>query len=246
MEHGDAVPTQADVLQLLDYYGAGDQREEILVLLAGAGAQEWFDPFRDVIRGRMFADHLLRLAAIEGDARVMKLFESDLIPGLLQTDEYTDAVCAIVYPERTERERSRFVDFRRARKERVLGRPGEVEISIILNESAIVRQIGNSQIMQRQLRALLTTMSNSTAMEVRVAPLNASVPEALGGPFSILKFEDSREQDVVYLEGREGAIYLEASGDVLRYEQIFSRLERGSLSLPETVDRITGQLEIFS
>lgn len=91
LEQGNAVPTHADVLRLVELYGASDRRGEILVLLASAGAQEWFEPFRDVIRGRMFADHLLRFAAIEGDAAIMKLFEADLIPGLLQTDEYTDA-----------------------------------------------------------------------------------------------------------------------------------------------------------
>lgn len=75
------------------------------------------------------------------------------------------------------------------------------------------------------LDAVLASLSGplSTA-ELRITPLAVEAPGALGGPFSILKFSDPHEQDIVYLEGREGATYLEARGDVLRHEQIFSRL----------------------
>lgn len=101
--------------------------------------------------------------------------------------------------------------------------------------------------MQRQLNAVLSSISGPlSAAELRITPLAVEAPGALGGPFSILKFSDTYEQDVVYLEGREGATYLESSGDVLRYEQIFSRLERQSLSTAATLDTITRQVEQFS
>lgn len=244
LESGKGVPTHADLLTLIDFYDANGHREEIMSLMADAGAHSWFDSFRDVVEGEMFADHLLRFAEIEGDAAVVKLFEADLVPGLLQTDDYVDAVCAIVFPERTQRERSRFVEFRRSRRQRVLEQGTPVELSVILSEAVLLRPIGGRQVMGRQLDALRARLEDdANVVDLRVVPLRAEAAGALGGPFSILKFADPRYQNVVYLEGREGAVYLETDGDVVRYEQLFSRLERDALSRAKSLQRIIEEID---
>ena len=73
------------------------------------------------------------------------------IPGVLQTPEYIDAVCAAVFPERSERERGRFVDFRVARQELLRREPERPEVSFILSEVAILRPVGGAGVMRRQL-----------------------------------------------------------------------------------------------
>lgn len=246
LENGKGVPFPRDVRDLIEIYGpeADAKGDELLDLVAEGRAQDWFNGFRDVFQGDMFADHLQRYLALELDASVIKTFEADLIPGLLQTEEYIDAICSIVFPERSQKERARFVEFRRERQEAVLRQHQPPELNVILSEGAIVRRIGGPGVMHRQLEVLLDELNGRLArVDLRVTPLMVEAPGALGGPFAILKYADPTDQDVVYLEGREGGTYLETDGDVTRYEQIFSGLERDSLPADESLKRITQEID---
>ncbi len=69
---------------------------------------------------------------------------------------------------------------------------------------------------------------------------------ALGGPFNILKYNRSNDQDIVYLEGREGATWLESNGDVSRYEALFSSLEKDSLSRADSLEMLSRAAEYFA
>jgi transcriptional regulator with XRE-family HTH domain len=251
LENGKGVPFARDVRDLLDFYDPvpADKRDRLLELAADGRAQDWFSNFRDVLQGDMFADHLLRFVELERDAVEMKAFEADLIPGLLQTEEYVDAVCAIVAPDRSERERKRFVEFRRERRNRVLlqGQDKAPELSVILSELAIVRHLGGPDVMRRQLEAMLSDLEGRLDfVDFRITPLTREARGALGGPFCILKFADSSDQSVVYLEGREGANYLESNGDVMRYDQIFSGLERDSMTRADSLKRIEHEITLLS
>lgn len=246
LETGKGVPFQRDVRDLIKIYGtAAEERSDFLMELVTEGrAQDWFSSFRDVLQGEMFADHLARFVRLERDASVIKTFEADLIPGLLQTEEYIDAVCSIVAPERSEKERARFVQFRRERQDSLLRAGQPPELNVILSEVAIVRRIGGPGVMRRQLEALAAELeSKLDFVDFRLTPVAAEAPGALGGPFTVMKYTDPGDQDVVYLEGREGAHYLESDGDVTRYEQIFSGLERDSLSREESLDRLVQDVE---
>jgi len=245
LETGKGKPKVRDVRDLLEYYGIGDEvrNARLLTLAAEAQEQDWLSEFRDVIHGNMFADHLLQYVSLERDSSGLKQYEVDLIPGLLQTPEYIDAVCMAVFPERTERERNRFIDFRVARQELLRREPERPEVSFILSEVAILRPVGSPGIMRRQLESLLTQLDGDLSyIDFRLTPLSVQAPDGLGGPFLIIKFPDT-DQDVVYLEGREGATYLETNADVARYERKFSTLERASLSRSESLKRLAQEIE---
>jgi transcriptional regulator with XRE-family HTH domain len=249
LETGKGVPFPRDVRDLVQIYGpeAREKSEYLLELVSDGRAQDWFSTFRDVLHGEMFADHLFRFMELERDADVIKTFEADLIPGMLQTEEYIDAVCSIVAPERSEKERRRFVEFRLERQKVLLHQGKLPELSMILSELAIIRQIGGPGVMRRQLEALRTDLDEDRgrlkAMDFRLTPIAAGVRGALGGPFTIMKYIDSGDQDIVYLEGREGASYLESDGDVSRYEQLFSSLERDSHSRSESIKLLEQKAE---
>jgi transcriptional regulator with XRE-family HTH domain len=246
LENGKGVPFERDVRDLIDAYGpeAQERRDYLYELVEEARAQDWFSAFRDVFQSEMTADHLHRFFELERDASAIKTFEADLVPGLLQTEEYIDAVCSIVFPERSEKERARFVEFRRTRQEILLRQAEVPQLSVILNEAAIMRRIGGPAVMRRQLEALLGDLDGRLKfVEFRMIPMTGEARGALGGPFSIMKYDDPHDQDVVYLEGREGAHYLETDDDVARYERIFSGLERESLSRDDSLSRIAHEVE---
>jgi transcriptional regulator with XRE-family HTH domain len=249
LENGKGVPFLRDVRDLIEMYGpeAQAKRDDLFELVAEGRAQDWFSNFRDVLQSEMSAEHLRQFFELERDASVIKGFEADLIPGLLQTEEYIDAVCSIVFPERSEKERARFVQFRRERQKSLLRQEQPPELNVILSEVAIIRLIGGAAVMRRQLQALLADLDGPLGfVDFRLTPLTAEARGALGGPFTIMKYADPSDQNVVYLEGREGAHYLESDGDVTRYEQIFSGLERDSLSRDESVERLAQEIERLS
>ncbi len=246
LENGKGVPFERDVRDLISFYGSIAQARsaELLALVEDGRAQDWYSNFRDVLQGDMSADHVNRYFELERDADVIKVFEADLIPGLLQTERYIEAVCSIVYPENSQKERDRFVQFRRERQEAVLRRGKPPEFNVILSELAIVRRIGGREVMREQLEALHDDLAGPlSSVDFRLTPLTAEARGALGGPFTILKYVRSEDQDLVYLEGREGATWLETNGDVKRFEQLFSGLERDSLSRDDSVKRLAHAVE---
>lgn len=246
LENGKGVPRTRDVRDLAALYGSGAHAKlgELLELALEGQGQDWWSDFRDVTQGEMFADHLLRYVALERDASTIKSFAADIVPGLLQADEYIDAVCALVFPEHSQKDRARFVEFRQKRQEIVWGAAQRPEVSFIVSEASLIRPIGGPAVMRRQLEALHAGLEKKFRdVDFRVTPLSVPAPGALGGPFAIIKFADGTDQDVVYLEGREGAAYLESDGDVKRYEEKFSSLERDSLSRAQSLERLIQEIE---
>jgi transcriptional regulator with XRE-family HTH domain len=245
LETGKGKPKVRDVRELLDFYGSRDhlRNASLLTLASDAQAQDWLSEFRDVIHGDMFASHLLQYVTLERDSAEIKQYEVDLIPGPLQMPEYIEAVCAAVYPEQSERERKRFIDFRLARQEILHREHARPQLSFIVSEGAILRPVGGHAVMRSQLETLHAQLEGDLKhVDLRIVPMSADAPDGLGGPFLILKFPDT-DQDVVYLEGREGATYLETSADVARYERKFSALERVSLSRGASLERLAQEVE---
>lgn len=245
LETGKGKPKVRDVRDLLDFYGSTDlvTNERLVVLATESQEQDWLSDFRDVTRGEMVADHLIQYYSLERDASTLKLFEADLIHGLFQTEEYIDAICATVFPEQSEKERARFVEFRVKRQE-LLWRPAPPDVSLILSEAAVIRPVGGgAAVKRRQLEALLTNLDGQLGyVDFRVTPLAVEAAPGLGGPFSIIKFPDA-DQNVVYLESREGAVYLESNAAVMRYDEKFSTLERVSLTRDESLKRLAQEIE---
>jgi len=244
LETGKGKPKVRDVRDLLAFYGSRDEvrNANLLTLAADAQEQDWLSDFRDVI-GDMVAEHMAQYVSLERDSAVLKQYEADLIPGLLQTPEYIEVVCMAFFPERSERERRRFIDFRVARQDLLRRQPEPPEASFIVSEAAIVRPIGGAEVLRRQLEALQAQLEGPLSyVDFRVLPTRVDVTESLGGPISVIKFPDT-DQDVVYLEGREGATYLETNADVARYEAKFSVLERASLSRAESLRRLAQEAE---
>ena len=246
LETGKGVPYARDVRDLATLYGDGAKAKlgELLELAEDGRAQEWYGAYRDVLQGDQMADHLVRLYELERDTTEMKLFETDLIPGLLQSERYIDSVCSIVAPHYSEKERARFVEFRQKRQDEVLRGKEHPDLSFIVSELAITRLVGGREVMRHQLASLHADLTGRLgSVDFRIVPLEAEARGALGGPFAILKFARSDDQDLVYLEGREGATWLETDGEVNRYEGFFSGLERESLSRSASLDRLTQAVE---
>jgi Domain of unknown function (DUF5753) len=246
LENGKGIPYERDVRDLIAAYGeaAAQDATYLYELASDARAQDWFDGFQDVLRGEMNADHLNRYYELERAATSIMSFQADLVPGLLQTEAYIDAVCALVFPDKPLAERKRFIEFRRMRRDRILLQATPPAVSYVLSEAAVLGQIGGVAVLRDQLASLAADLRGPLSyLDLRIVPLARAARGSLGGPFLILKYPDERDQDVVYLEGREGARYLETDADVARYEAMYEGLLRDSLSREESLARLDHEAE---
>jgi transcriptional regulator with XRE-family HTH domain len=241
LENGKGVPRQRDVRDLLELYGpvARQRKEELLELVVESLSENEgiITDFRDVIEG-VVSSEVSRYVALEQDARSISSFEPFLVPGLLQTAEYAQSVIPLFYPDRSAEEQRRLVALRMQRQE-VLRRPGadRLKFAVVLAEQALRRPVGGPAVMRKQLEHLVGKLRGDLAdiVEFRVAPLQLVHPGVLGGQFAVVEFMRGEDQDVVYLEGRDRATFLESAEQVRRYLDTFAALVEACPSRNESV-----------
>ena len=249
LETGKGVPRLRDVRDLIELYGppARASRDVLLQLAKDGQEQGWWSSYRDVIQGDRFPDHLLRLLALESGAGEIRMFERDVIPGLLQSEEYVQQVSVAANPDMSDVERQRFVEFRLGRQKVMREKGYKTSISCVLDEVALRRAFVDRGAHQRQLLSLHDRLADDLAhVEFRVLPLDVAIPEAVGGPFVIFRFDHEEDQDVVHFEGREGAAYVEGDAAASRYGRIFEILRDRSLSRSASLLRLKDLASVVS
>ena len=242
LENGKGVPRARDVRDLLKLYKAQGRADALndLVNESLSKGEGLVSQYSDVLEGDMVSDDAARYMELEQGSSAIWSFESDLIPGLLQTESYVDAVARLFYPDHSEEQRRRFVALRMGRQKVLTeDRPeGPLDLSLVVSEFALRRPIGEPGVMKNQLTFLMKSLTNGLSeVGFAVAPADLVTPGVIGGPFSILQFRD-QDQDVVHLEGRDSATYLEATQQVERYKTTFTELVKESLDREQSIAKV--------
>jgi hypothetical protein len=161
-----------------------------------------------------------------------------LVPGLLQTERYAREVISsgllIAPPGEVERRVQVKVT-----RQRVLAGGSPLNLSVVLEEAAILRTVGGAGVMREQL-AHLAEMAARPTVTVQVLPLTAGAHSATRGEFTILAFPELIAPDVVYLENMTSDLYVEREGEVYRYGMAFDRLRELALT-PEKSARLIAE-----
>jgi transcriptional regulator with XRE-family HTH domain len=226
--------TPRDVRDLLDLYEVGDleYRESLLNLARASREKAWWAEFRDVVRPGSYI-------AMESEASVIRNWEPDVVPGLLQTEAYMRALFG-VHNEEPQASSDRSVTLRLARQRRLAG-DDPLELSAIIDESVIHRSIGGPLVLTEQLRHLLA-VSALPSVTLRILPYAAGEHAFLGTSTAILDFRDAPELDVVYVEGFGRQQYLKDPAEVLRSREAFDRLGQACLDECATTALIKAKL----
>ncbi|MEV4516376.1 helix-turn-helix transcriptional regulator [Dactylosporangium sp. NPDC049525] len=219
MELGRVGFKERDVADLLTLYGLDDdeERTRLLALARDANNPGWWHRFGDVLPN-WFQSYL----GLEAAAALIRTYEVQFVPGLLQTKEYARAVVLLGHGRAKTDEIDRRVELRMARQQ-VLTRPDAPKLWVVVDEAALRRPIGGIDIMREQVDALLeaNTLPN---VRLQVIPFNAGGHAAAGGAFTILRFPDQDLPDVVYIEQLTSALYLDKRDDVDLYAEAMERL----------------------
>ncbi len=219
MELGRVGFKERDVADLLSLYGLDDQEERnrLLALARDANTPGWWHRFGDVLPN-WFQSYL----GLEAAAAIIRTYEVQFVPGLLQTRDYARAVVQLGHGRSRAEEVERRVNLRMRRQD-LLTRHDAPQLWVVVDEAALRRPIGGPAVMRGQIEALIdaTKVSN---VRLQVIPFDAGGHAAAGGSFTILRFPDDDLPDVVYIEQLTSALYLDKRDDVDHYAVAMERL----------------------
>ena len=179
----------------------------------GAGGIKYLD-----IISPGYADYI----ALEAEAAAVYNYEPTIMPGLLQTASYYEAIALSrsEFDAVPEDVRSRLVELRLTRKRRLTQAP-PLRFHGIVEETLLRRMVGGDDVMREQLEHIesLARLENVT---VQVIPeMVGSHPGLLGG-FSILTFDDpDHRPDVGYADFIAGQMFLQHEQEVARCHALF-------------------------
>ena len=216
MELGRHRFKERDLVDLLARYGVGDdEREEFLELARQANVPGWWQRYGDLLPS-WFETYV----AMEHAASVIRTYEVQFVPGLLQTDEYARSVFRLAHSDPEEVERR--VDLRR-RRQALLTSSNAPQLWAVVDEAALHRSPHDGGLCRAQL-ALLLEFNELPNVSLQIATFCRGVHPATCGSFTILRFPVQDLPDVVYLEHLCGALYLDKRSETELYSRAFDRL----------------------
>jgi transcriptional regulator with XRE-family HTH domain len=219
LENGQVGFKERDIVDLLARYGVDDPVEvvEFVILARQANVPGWWHHYGDLMPQwfRAYVD-------LESAATLIRTYEGQLVPGLLQTEDYMRALLGGAQLEESPEEAERRVALRLGRQA-LLGRERAPRLWAVVDEAALWRPVGGREVMRAQLERLIeaTKLLNVT---LQVLPFAAGAHPAMVGAFSVLRFADQELPDVVYVEHLSNATYLDRREEVERYLDVMEVL----------------------
>jgi transcriptional regulator with XRE-family HTH domain len=237
MELGRVSFKERDVADLLSLYGVNDgiEREALLGLVREANKSGWWHSYNDVLPG-WFQTYV----GLEEAATLIRTYEVQFVPGLLQSEEYARAVFGQSRPVISDEELERRVSLR-LRRQKLLTDGNSPRLWAVIDEAALRRPVGGPKVMRGQLQYLIDIAEQPNVV-IQVMPFRFGAHAGESGAFSILRFPEQDLADVVYLEQLTSALYLDKRDDVDAYIQVMERLCVDSLTPGQTIDLLTSIL----
>ena len=222
LENGQVGFKERDVVDLLSLYGVQDAGEVAAIVGMALEANDagWWHRYGDVLPQwfRAYVD-------LEQAASMIRTYEGQFIPGLLQTDDYMRVAMGSGQNDGPE-EIERRVELRRARQA-LLTCPNPLHLWAVIDEAALRRPVGGPDTMRAQLERLIEA-ARLPNVTLQVLPFAAGAHAAMVGAFSLLRFADDDLPEVVYLEQLTGAVYLDQRDDVALYVRAMEMICSGS------------------
>jgi hypothetical protein len=232
LENGQVGFKERDIVDLLRRYEVTDPGEvaEFLALAREANAPGWWQHYGDVLPQwfRTYVD-------LESAASLIRTYEGQFVPGLLQTDGYMRAVVQGAHlDEDAGEEVGRRVRLRMARQT-LLTREAPPRLWAVVDEAALRRPVGGRDVMRGQLERLVesTKLPNVT---LQLLPFGSGAHPAMVGSFSVLRFPDQELPDVVYLEHLTSALYLNKPDEVDQYLHVMETICVRAAAPDQTVE----------
>jgi hypothetical protein len=237
IENGIVSVRVVDLRLLLDRYDDQDREHRAYLerLARESNKRGWWQDYGDTIPP-YYADFI----GLESDASYIKTWEPTIIPGLLQTPEYSRAVMlanpAMLSPDKVDN----FIGVKRERQER-LEQSTEVRLDAVIWEAALITVVGDREVHDAQLERLLDLMKQPN-ISVQVLPLEAGDQASLSGSFVLFSFGSERSVSTAFIENLTSNQYLEGEEELRGYTLVFDALRSAALSPVASAARIRQHL----
>jgi transcriptional regulator with XRE-family HTH domain len=240
LENGQVGFKDRDLVDLLRLYGITNQQEidSLLERAREANSPGWWFHYGDVVPPwlRTYMD-------LESAASLIRTYQGQLVPGLLQTADYARATIAGMLLPRTPEEVERRVTLKLARQQ-ILTQPAGPRLWAVVDEAAVRRPVGGEQVMREQLERLIDA-AGLPSVVLQILPVSVGAHPALAGAFSILRFADLELPDIVYVEHLVNAQYLDKRDDVNPYLHVMDSISVRAAPPSKTVEILRRTLKEY-
>jgi hypothetical protein len=238
LENGQVGFKERDIIDLLRLYEVTDQDEvaTFLLLIREANTPGWWQHYGDVLP-RWFRTYV----DLESAATLIRTYEGQFIPGLLQTDDYMRAVVQGAHLDESPEELGRRVRLRMARQI-LLTREHPPRLWAVVDEAALRRPVGGPEVMRGQLERLIDA-AKLPNVTLQILPFGEGAHPAMVGSFSVLRFPDEELPDVVYIEHLTSALYLNKPEEVDQYLHVMESICVRAAAPDQTVELLEKTLD---
>lgn len=181
------LPDVAQVYELYDHEVSYLER-----LRAGADRREWYHDYEHI-----YSDEFIRFLGLEAGAARVQIYQSEVIPGLLQTADYARAMIKGGGPYIRPVDVDQRVESRLRRQRRLSG-DNSLDISVVLGQAALLQRVGGSAVLRAQLEHLIELAAEQ--VDVRVMPFTAGAHPLIGNSAELFTFASSRLPKVLWQE----------------------------------------------
>ncbi|WP_028810976.1 helix-turn-helix domain-containing protein [Streptomyces flavidovirens] len=224
LENGRRSISQRDVRDLCGVYDVEDHRivDSLMQMAKDSRQQGWWHAFGDI----PYSVYI----GLETDAASLRVYDPQIVPGLLQTPRYAEALITGALPETAVSDVEKRVNVRLRRQERILTADQPLRLWAVIDEAALRRVVGDRQLMREQLEHLVE-QSQLPHVTVQILPFDMGAHPGISGHYAILEFPDAADSSVVYIEGVTSDLYLEKANDVQKYSVMYEHLRAQALNV---------------
>jgi transcriptional regulator with XRE-family HTH domain len=224
MENGRNVPSKPDLTVMMTLYEATERHHDLEELRTAASRRGWWSAYR-------LPSWLHSYVGLEADATLIRNFELEVIPGLLQIESYARDIQTLG-PEVLEPEEVERMVSARLRRQELLNDENSVAYHAIFSEGALHRLKG-MEYAEAQYRHLLT-MGEKPNVTVRLLPFSKCLHPGMGGGFIVLDFPPGISSRVAYGDHIAGGQLITDAGQVARLSEAYDELTALAMSPEDT------------
>jgi transcriptional regulator with XRE-family HTH domain len=232
IETGAVSISTNDLKALLRLYHVNNPNriKELLAAARAARQRSWWSKYRGSL-GPVFFKYL----EYETAASDIREYESALIPGLLQTEQYATKVIRQYRENYTPKVVETRVEIRMMRQKLLLDQPEPPQLSVVLDEAVVRRVMGDKDVRKAQIEHL-ANMANRSNVTIQMLPFGVGLHRGMADTFSILEFRDQSDNDVLYFESAHDVMFSRDEADeVSIYRELFEHLRKVSSSPNQTL-----------
>lgn len=228
IENGQVSATPRDVRDMAALYGVTGQRMENLMQLARETREKpWWIGYSDLQP---------ESAAYEAEASSILMFAQTIIPGLFQTPDYARAVLSKILYDLPPKQIERRVEFRMKRQAR-LAESTPPQLWAIIDEAILHRMVGGPMTMHHQFKSLVETARHPN-VTLQLLPFAGGAHAGLDGPFTVIRFPEPTDRDMIYFEHTGSEHYLDDPKAISLYLSLFDQIRAAALEPDESLDRL--------